>query len=419
MTDFFSRDDVHASKVNPDDARLKMNRPKGRSLKKGPIIAILAGTGAILFIAFMVAMQDNSAVKDGDNKKEVVISGDRSIPDVIRSASDVPGTTISAAIPEESLSGDPGTALMNPDQVQMVKPVEPLPRYTSPRESEKKKSADEKAYEKALVAGVSFEKRSGDGLLQAAVPNPAASMLSAYTDKIAEASKIGANPFGGSDPNKQESKNDFIDDLSGQKESVSSTMKPPVSPYEIKAGTIIPASLITGLNSDLPGDVIAQVRENVFDTVSGNYLLIPQGSRLIGRYDSKVSYGQSRALVIWTRLIRPDGGSIRLENMPGTDLAGYAGFKDKVDNHFDRLIGGVVLASVLSVGAIMSGGDYDGSDDMSMDEVFAANAGEEINSAGEKITRKNLDIQPTIKIRPGFSVNVLVNKDMVIPPFKS
>ena len=415
MTDYFTRDDVHASKVNPDHARLKKNKPKGRSLKKGPIIVILAGTGAILFIAFMIAMQDNSAVKDSDNKKEVAISSDRSIPDVIRSASDVPGTTISAPESDELFRDDPEAALEIPER----KSLEPIPRYSSPRESEKKISDEEKAYEKALVAGVSFEKSSGGGRLPSAGPNSATSMLSDYADKIAEASKMGASPFGTADPNKQESKKDFIEDLGGQKETVSSMVKPPRSPYEVKAGTIIPASLISGLNSDLPGDVIAQVRESVFDTVSGNHLLIPQGSRLIGKYDSKVSYGQSRALVVWTRLIRPDGSSIRLENMSGTDLSGYAGFKDKVDNHFDRLIGGVFLSSVLSVGATMSGGDYDGSNDMSMDEVFAANAGEEINSAGEKITRKNLDVQPTIKIRPGFSVNVLVNKDMVIPPFRS
>ena len=424
MSEQISTDDVHASKVSPDDARLKLNKPKGRSLKKGPIIALLAGTGAIIFIAFMLAMEDNSLVKNEEGEKDVVISG-TAIPEVIRNASDVPGTTITAPRPEEvpalgkPLPGDLGAAMVEPGQAKMVKTGDSQPLYTSPRETQQQKTPEEQAYEKALTSGVSFDKGFSGAQLAASVADPSSSAMAEYAKQLAEASNQAANPFGGTDPNKQESKTAFVNDQSGQKERVSSMMTPPISPYEVKAGTIIPASLITGINSDLPGNVIAQVRENVFDTVSGNHLLIPQGSRLIGKYDSKVSYGQSRALVVWTRLIRPDGGSIRLENMPGTDLAGYAGYKDKVDNHFDRLIGGVVLSSVLSVGATMSGGDYDGTNDMSMDEVFAANAGDEINRAGNKITQKNLDIQPTIKIRPGFSVNVLVNKDMVIPPFSS
>ncbi|NTW63931.1 MAG: TrbI/VirB10 family protein, partial [Chlorobiaceae bacterium] len=163
--------------------------------------------------------------------------------------------------------------------------------------------------------------------------------------------------------------------------------------------------------------VLAMVKENVYDTATGEYLLIPQGTRVIGKYDSMVSYGQKRVQVSWQRMVLPDGSSVVLENMPGVDLAGNAGYKDKTDNHFDRLVGGVVLSSLLSVGATVSQGTYSSQDNMSTQQRMAANVGDEISSTGKQITRKNLDIQPTLQIRAGYSVNILVNKDMIVKPY--
>jgi len=161
------------------------------------------------------------------------------------------------------------------------------------------------------------------------------------------------------------------------------------------------------------------VKENVYDTVSGDYLLIPQGTRVLGRYDSMVSYGQKRVQVSWTRMLRPDGSSIVLENMPGVDLAGNAGYKGKVDNHFDRLVGGVMLSSLLSMGATVSQGTYTDEASMTTQQRMAANVGEEISSTGSQITKKNLDIQPTLNIRAGNTVNILVNKDMIVDPYEN
>ena len=196
-------------------------------------------------------------------------------------------------------------------------------------------------------------------------------------------------------------------------------MKKAASRYEVKAGSVIPAILVTGIVSDLPGNVIALVKENVYDTVSGDYLLIPQGTRVLGRYDSMVSYGQKRVQVSWTRMLRPDGSSIVLENMPGVDLAGNAGYKGKVDNHFDRLVGGVALSSLLSMGATVSQGTYTDEASMTTQQRMAANVGEEISSTGSQITKKNLDIQPTLNIRAGNTVNILVNKDMIVDPYEN
>jgi type IV secretion system protein VirB10 len=181
---------------------------------------------------------------------------------------------------------------------------------------------------------------------------------------------------------------------------------------------VIPTVLLTGINSDLPGQVIAQVRENLYDTVTGNHLLIPQGSRLLAAYDSMVAWGQERVLVCWNRLIRPDGSSLALECMPGVDLAGYAGFADQVDNHWWRTLGGVVLGSLLAATAQRSQGDVTGFQP-SFPQIWASNAAGQINQAGQQLTQKSLQLQPTITIRPGFSVNVVVNKDLVIHPYNS
>jgi type IV secretion system protein VirB10 len=187
------------------------------------------------------------------------------------------------------------------------------------------------------------------------------------------------------------------------------------------AGTVIPGVMITGINSELPGQIIGQVRENVYDTVTGNYLLIPQGTKIIGRYDSVIAYGQERVLIVWNRLIMPDGSSLLLDRMPGTDLGGYSGLKDKVNNHYLKLTAGVILSTLLSLGASVSAGTpgyHDKDDGYDITNTFAENAGESINRAGQKIVGKMLNIQPTLEIRPGFTFNVMVNRDIVVRPYK-
>lgn len=188
----------------------------------------------------------------------------------------------------------------------------------------------------------------------------------------------------------------------------------PASPNSLLAGSVIAASLITGLNSDLPGMVTAQVTQNVYDTVTGNILLVPQGARLIGKYDSVVAFGQRRALVIWQRLILPDGASVRLDNMPATDAAGYAGLADKVNFHTWTLLKGVAIATILGAGSELS---ISGESDLV--QAIRESAQSNTARAGDQITQRNLDIQPTITIRPGAPVRVLVTRDLVLAPWRS
>ena len=180
------------------------------------------------------------------------------------------------------------------------------------------------------------------------------------------------------------------------------------------AGTIISASLITGLNSDLPGRVIAQITENVYDTSTGQYLLIPQGARVIGTYDSQVSFGQERALVVWQRIIMPDGASIVIDNLPAIDTAGYAGLHDKVDFHTWRLLKGIALSTILGVGTELTFGD----EENELIEALRSSAQDSANQVGQGLTERNLNIQPTITIRPGWPLKIIVQKDIVLRPYR-
>lgn len=188
----------------------------------------------------------------------------------------------------------------------------------------------------------------------------------------------------------------------------------PVSPYVVQAGSVISAALITGLRSDLPGQVTAQVTENVYDSPTGRILLVPQGSRLIADYDDQVGLGQRRVLLVWTRLILPDGRSIVLERQPAGDAAGFGGLEDKVDEHWVGLAKTAGLSTLLSFGAELA---TDSDDDL----VRALREGGQttFNQAGQEIVRRQLNIPPTLSIRPGFPVRVLVSRDLVLEPWRT
>jgi len=184
----------------------------------------------------------------------------------------------------------------------------------------------------------------------------------------------------------------------------------PASPYQVMAGTLIPASLVTGINSDLPGTIVAQVTQPVYDTVSGQYVLIPQGSRLIGRYQSEVSFGQDRALVTWNRIIFPDGASIVI-SAPGADAQGFAGLSDRTDHHWDRVFVAAGLATILGIGSEL-GSDGDGD----LERAIRRGTTDTVNQAGQRAVERNLGIQPTIRVRPGWPVRVVVTRDLILRP---
>ncbi len=197
----------------------------------------------------------------------------------------------------------------------------------------------------------------------------------------------------------------------------SAELQAPHSPYQLMAGTVIPAALLTAVNADLPGQVIAIVTEGVYDSVTGRHLLIPQGSRLIGEYDSQVAYGQQRVLLVWTRLIRPDGSSLSLDRLPATDTAGQAGLKDRVEWHWRRLLAGAALSTLVGVGAELAATHHDNPDGS---VIIAAREGvqDTANQVGQQVTRRNLDLQPTLTIRAGYPLRVMVSRDLILAPYR-
>ncbi|RVG19726.1 TrbI/VirB10 family protein [Sinorhizobium meliloti] len=187
------------------------------------------------------------------------------------------------------------------------------------------------------------------------------------------------------------------------------------SPYVLQAGSVIAAALITGIKSDLPGSITAQVTENVYDSPSGAHLLIPQGARLIGQYDSQVAFGQSRVLLVWNRVVMPDGTSIVLERLQGTDPQGFSGLEDEVDYHWGQLFKAAALSTLLGV-ATQIGSDDEESE---IAQAIRESAQGTASNVGQQIVSRQLNIQPTLTIRPGFPVRVIVNRDLVMQAYRA
>lgn len=245
---------------------------------------------------------------------------------------------------------------------------------------------------------------------QASPPGNVGSGGDTPTSTTTAGAKLALDPA--NDPNNQQRKADFVAASDPHGDINPHALVPSPSPYLLSAGSVISASLITGLRSDLPGLVTAQVTERIYDSASGRILLIPQGARLIGSYDSVVAFGQKRALIVWQRIVLPDGSSLRLDNVPATDSSGYAGLEDKVDFHTWQLIKGVALSTLLGVSSELA---FTGDGDLV--QAIRRSTQDNVSRAGDQITMRNLNVQPTITIRPGAPVRLVVHKDLVLAPW--
>jgi type IV secretion system protein TrbI len=258
--------------------------------------------------------------------------------------------------------------------------------------------------------GVSQEKQSGRDDLTGGLNEIMRMAKSVSGAKLPALAALGGGLL--TEINNQDGKQAFLKNGDLEDDYLENFKKKPRSPYEIKAGSYIPAALITGINSDLPGSVNAQVTENTYDTVTGNYLLIPQGAKLVGEYNSNLTYGQKRVQVVWNRIIFPDGKSINLEKMQGVDIAGFSGFQDKLDNHYLRIYGNAVLLSLMGAGYDILNQKAEQSIDPR--EAVAANVGQKLADISGQTLEKNMDVQPTVIIEPGYKFKIIVMKDMVL-----
>ncbi len=301
--------------------------------------------------------------------------------------------------PDELLSAPPQPAIPSPP-----------PQYNPVREE------DLALQKKALESSLFFDGQNGAGSLRKTVNSPGSALPQAGDHSFQGRDNYAQDLPPEDQQNLQGQKLGFLNQFKGQDEFIlNDRLHAPLSAYEVKSGTLISAALITAINSDLPGDVIAQVSEHVYDTVTGNFLLIPQGSRLYGRYDSVISYGQERVLVAWQRLVLPNGKSIKLDGMIAADPAGASGLEDQVDNHFLRLAGAVLLSTAVSLSGNLANDD----DDDSIGSDVGDTVAQEASRVGQKFVSKAINIQPTLKIRGGAEVRVFVNKDMILEPYES
>ncbi|HEY5238318.1 MAG TPA: TrbI/VirB10 family protein [Rhizomicrobium sp.] len=314
-----------------------------------------------------------------------------------------------------ALPGDLGPSIVSREQNLGMSPtdaVKPTAEVEAARAEQMRFAQQAQQAREATVFYHTTNENAGS-----TAPNPIANPINPVPVLADNAAAGNSGKLPGLDPahdqNNQLRKLNFVGQEDDKDVYNPHILQTPTSRYEILAGSLIPASLVTGLDSDLPGLVVGQVTQDVFDSVSGKFLLIPHGSRIIGTYDSVVAFGQSRALVVWQRIIMPDGSSIEIDNLPGTDTEGYAGLSDSVDYHTWTLLKGVAISTLLGVGTQLSLGN--GQSDLIT--ALRQSAQDSVNQAGQQITQKNLDIQPTLKIRPGWPLRILVHKDLILRPY--
>ncbi|KAB2919672.1 MAG: TrbI/VirB10 family protein [Hyphomicrobiaceae bacterium] len=245
----------------------------------------------------------------------------------------------------------------------------------------------------------------------------AARVAKVFTDSRGVQAPATAPAVGRVDPgaaqNMQDRKLAFVNAAVDRRTVTPDRVQEKVSPYVVQAGTVIPAALITGIKSDLPGTITAQVTEQVYDTPTGKQLLIPQGARLIGQYDSQVAFGQSRVLLVWNRIIMPNGTSIVLERQPGADAEGYSGLEDDVDYHWGQLFKAAILSTLLGVGTELGSSNNENE----IARAIRQSSQDTASDVGRQLIRRQLNIQPTLTIRPGFPVRVIVNRDLILQPY--
>ncbi|ENG0045646.1 TrbI/VirB10 family protein [Pseudomonas aeruginosa] len=409
-------------KVAPDTVALRAQpRPVTRLNRR--TLAALAGGLSVAVLGITLWSLQPSQPRSGSDSTELYnvdrVSRSEGLDQLPTDYSQLPPPALPSGVPElgPPLPGDLGPAIVQSRQPAMAS-------YTPPGHdtAEAERLALEKEAEEAAVSSVFF--RTGNQG-QAAVPVAQASSgtpgmgnaLAAFDPMAAGLASTAAQS---ADPtimqNRQEQKEAFLQSGSTETRNTGN-LQLPSSPYQVMAGTVIAGALVTGIKSDLPGDVIATVTEPVYDTATGQHLLIPQGSRILGRYNSQVSYGQTRVQVVWNRVILPDTSSLTLDNLVGTDPAGYAGLEDGVDWHWDRIFAGAVLTTLLGVGAELAAPEnrQDG------DRIIIAgrdSVQDTVNQIGQEVTRRNLNIQPTLTSRPGLPVRIIVNRDLVLRPYQ-
>lgn len=380
------RDDTGemSAKGDPADFELRVS-PRRVTRINRRVLAVLAGAGALAVFGVFTLALDSPSREDGGSVQEVWHPG-QPHPEAIERLPQTYQEIAFAAVPEA------------------VPP--PVPDEAAPG-----LPADEDAAERQRLA-----KRATEALrselffpVQVAAPPAASPAPDAGVPAGPEPGLVPA-----SEPGRQVRMQAFLDAAPSADIYNPHLLEEPLSPWQVMAGSVLRAALITGLSSDLPGFVVAQLTEDVFDSVTGTVLLLPRGTRLLGRYDSQVAFGQERALVVWHRLILPDGASVVVENLPATDEAGHAGISDTVDTHGWRLARGILLSSLLGIGTELAWAN-----EGDVTRAFRESVQEGTDKAAGALVKRELDVQPTLRVRPGWPLAVLVHRDLLLRPWQN
>lgn len=427
--------------MSPDSSPNGLEQSRGPSMTRVNKLPIILVVGVLLIVVMVIAYTalqraaNQRAMAEGKEKEEVAEVAGATPGDIFKTApkaGEIAATPKPDPLADQQLgqAGTPGSTRV---ATAVLSPAEQALEQQRAQLLQQRRQL----LQQALFAdtGVRLQGQGGNAVPQSAGARqgaPAADLgmnpldrraaaLSALTGGAGLPGMPGSE--GGGDPNLQGRKESFASNQAGAQfgKDAALVRVPPLVATELKAGAVIPAVMIGGINSDLPGQIIAQVRQDVFDTASGRTKLIPQGSRLIGRYDSQVAFGQSRVLVVWDRVLFPDGSSLSLAGMPGTDGAGYAGFADKVNNHTLRTFGAAILVSMVSAAAQLSQPDTRSNSGNSLtasnQEIAAAALGQQLNQFGMSVAQKHLNVQPTIIIRPGYRFAVMVTRDLPLSAY--
>ena len=373
--------------------RLRPESPRVTRLSR----RVLVGVGVVVTVGLGAVLAFALVTRNGGGPN----------PELFSPAPKTPPDSLSAlpkdytAVPKlgPPLPGDLGRPILHSQG--LTETPSTVSEVTSAEERQRQQEVDA-ARTSRLFAGV-------DATASPSVtPSVTASVIPA--NSLASLLPAGATADGATTP--QERQLAFLNASVDRRTVAPDRVTAPASPYVLQAGAIIPAAMITGIRSDLPGQMTAQVTENVYDSPTGQFLLVPQGTRVIGQYDNDVGFGQSRILLVWNRLIFPDGRSIVLERQPGADAEGYAGIQDGVDYHWWDLAKAAGLSTLLNVGAELATDDNN-----ALLSALRDGFQETVGSAGQQIVRQQLSAPPTLTVQPGFPVRVIVTRDLILEPY--
>ena len=389
-------------KQAPEALALRARPKPVTRLSRRALAVLLGGSAFVILGGTMWALRaPDRAAKDGSE----LYSTDRkpSADGLAALPRDYAGVKpVVAPVLGPPLPGDLGPAILRAEEAGKIPPGEagmPTPAQTpAEAEAERRRKAAQEAIASPLLVKI-------DG------PATPAALIAP-----GPAGEAGLSPPASAEPG--QTRREALLSRGGDRDVVSGhRLQAPASPWTVLAGTMIPAALVTGLNSDLPGMVVATVTAPVFDSLTGRTLLIPQGARLIGTYDDQVGFGEERALVVWTRLILPNGRSLVLDRLPAGDAQGFAGLADQIDHHWRRLAAGAALSTLLGAGAELAAPQQTGSQGTVIVAARDSLQGS-VNQVGQELTRRNLDVKPTIKVRPGHPLRVMVSRDLVLEPYR-